>query len=130
MPPAFNGKDFTAIAQQVSSKSAVNPTLWACLVISLPLFLLSKNSNGLLAIMFFTVACLPIVIFTISYFYLLFKNPKYLRSEGYQLRAEAMNLIGDRDNPFHGNARDIIDVIGNPELPPPTVELAKLENHD
>ena len=120
-----NNKHITSLAQQVSSKSAVNPSLWACFVISLPLFLLaSKNQNGL-SIYFFIIACLPLIAFLISYLFLLFKNPKYLRSEEYQLRAEAMDMIGDKDNPFHSEAQDIISVIHNPMLP-----ALKDEKHD
>ena len=130
MPPPFDGKNITAIAQQVSSKSAVNPTLWACFVISLPLFFLVGNSTGWLAILYFAIACLPVIAFLVSFFFLLFTNPKYLRSEDYQLRAEAMDLIGDKDNPFHGNARDIVAVISNPDLPALTVQLPRLQNHE
>ncbi|MDO8571125.1 MAG: hypothetical protein Q7R79_00410 [bacterium] len=130
MPPPFDGKNFTAIAQQVSSRSAVNPTLWACFVISLPLFLLARNSDGLFAILYFIIACLPVIAFLGSYFLFVFTNPKYLRSEEYQLRAEAMTLIGDRDNPFHGEAKDIIAVISNPELAPPTAALPSPKDHD
>ena len=118
----FGEKNITSLAQQASSKSAVNPSLWACLVISLPLFFLTANTKGALVFCFLIIACLPLIAFLISYLYLLFKNPKYLRSEKYQLRAEAMDLIGDMDNPFHADAKDIISVINNPLLPPPNQE--------
>lgn len=118
----YSEKNLTSLAQQVSSKSAVNPSLWACLVISLPLFYLASKTTVILATLLFIVACMPIGAFIFSYLYLLIKNPKYLRSEEYQLRAEAMDLIGDRDNPFHAEAKDVISVISNPALPPPKSE--------
>lgn len=122
MRSPFGENNITALAQQVSSKSAVNPSLWACLVVSVPLFWLSTRTAGMLSVCFIVIGCLPIVAFLISYLYLLFKNPKYLRSEEYQLRAEAMDIIGDRDNPFHADAQDIVSVINNPMLPSPDEE--------
>ncbi|MEK7658743.1 MAG: hypothetical protein AAB352_02640 [Patescibacteria group bacterium] len=118
----FEGTSVNSLAKQVSSKSAVNPSLWACLVVSLPLFLLASKTAGILSFCFFGIAILPVVAFLISYIYLIFKNPKYLRSEEYQLRAEAMNLIGDKDNPLHADADDIVSVINNPMLPSPNKE--------
>jgi hypothetical protein len=50
---------------------------------------------------------------------MLFKNPKLLRSEDFHLRAEAMGLFGDKDNPLNADASDIVAVITNPALPAP-----------
>lgn len=118
MPP-LDSKTLATFAQQVSSKSAVNPTLWACVVISLPLFVLTATVSGWLSIAFFVVALIPVNLFLGSYIYMLFKNPKLLRSEDFHLRAEAMGIFGDKDNPLNANASDIVAVITNPALPAP-----------
>lgn len=118
MPP-IDSKTLATFAQQVSSRSAVNPTLWACAVISLPLFILTSFATGWLAIAFFVVALIPLVLFLCSYVYMLFKNPKLLRSEDFHLRAEAMGLFGDKDNPMNADANHVIAVITNPALPAP-----------
>ena len=110
----------TTLGQQASSKSAVNPSLWACLVVSVPLFFLATKTTGFISGFLLVIGCLPIAAFMISYLYLLFANPKYLRSEEYQLRAEAMNLFGTKDNPLSANANDVVSVINNPALPAPT----------
>lgn len=118
MPP-IDSKTLATFAQQVSSKSAVNPTLWACVVVSLPLFILTTIASGWLSIAFFIVALIPVVLFLGSYVYMLFKNPKLLRSEDFHLRAEAMGLFGDKDNPLNADASDVVAVITNPALPAP-----------
>lgn len=118
MPP-IDSKTLATFAQQVSSKSAVNPTLWACAVISLPLFILAAIATSWIAIAFFIVALIPIALFLGSYIYMLFKNPNLLRSEDFHLRAEAMGLFGDKDNPLNADASDVIAVITNPALPVP-----------
>ncbi len=115
----FDGKSITTLGEQASSKSAVNPSLWACLVISLPLFFFSTEISGILRFCFIVIAFLPVATFIVSYLYLLFKNPRYLRSEEYQLRAEAMGLFGNKDNPLNADATDVISVINNPLLPAP-----------
>ncbi len=108
-----------SLARQVAVKSAVNPSLWACVVISIPLFFLASRTEGWLSVASFIVALIPVGAFAFSYLYLLFKNPEYLRSEEYQLRMNSMRLLGDKDNPLHADAEDIVSVINNPRLPPP-----------
>ena len=115
-----------SLAQQVAVKSAVNPSLWACVVISIPLFVLASKTEGWLSIASFIVALVPVGAFAFSYLFLLFKNSEYLRSEEYQLRMNSMRLLGDKDNPLHANAENIVSVINNPRLPPPDAQ----EKHD
>ena len=115
----FESKTLAAFAQQVSSGSAVNPTLWACVVISLPLFVLCTMVTGLLVIAFFLVAIIPITLFLGSYIYMLRKNPKLLRSENFHLRADAMGLFGDKDSLLNADASDVVAVITSPTLPSP-----------
>jgi len=108
-----------SLAQQVAVKSAVNPSLWASVVISLPLFVLATRTSGWITVVIVIVALIPILIFAFSYLYLLFKNPEYLRSEEYQLRMNSMRLLGDKDNPLYANAGDLVSLVNNPMLPPP-----------
>lgn len=115
----LDSKTLASFAQQVSSRSAVNPTLWACAVVSLPLFILSATTSGWLPVAFFVVALIPVVLFLASYTYMLFKNPKLLRSEDFHLRADAMGLFGDKDNPMQADATHVVAMITNPALPAP-----------
>ena len=116
-----------SLVQQVTVKSAVNPSLWACAVISTPLFILASKVSGWLSAASFVVGLIPVVAFFISYMYLLFKNPEYLRSEDYQLRMNSMRLLGDKDNPLRAQAGDIVSVINNPQLPPPKQQEEKYD---
>ena len=109
-----------SLSRQISVKSAVNPSLWACVVISLPLFVMSTRIVGILSFAFFGIALLPVLAFIISYMYLLFKNPNYLRSEEYQLKAESLKLLGDKDNKLNAQADHVISIVTNPQLPEPT----------
>jgi hypothetical protein len=127
MAHPFGGRTVSALAQQVTSKSAVNPCLWACLVISVPLFSISAFVDGIKFALFFGIALIPVAVYVFSYIYLLIYNPKYLRSEEYQLKAQAIELLGDRDNPLSADAADVVSIIGItnptlPALPPPGKE--------
>lgn len=115
----FESQTLSTFAQQVSSRSAVNPTLWACAVVSLPLFILCTIVSGWLIVAFFVVAMIPVMLFLGSYVYMLRKNPKLLRSEDFHLRADAMGLFGDKDNLLNADASDVVAVITNPNLPAP-----------
>jgi len=106
--------------QAIKIKSAVGPSLWICAIISLPLFILASITNvEYLRIVYIVIACIVLLPFIISYFYFTFTDPSYLRSEEYQSRMRALQLLGDRDNPFGTRAEDIVDIT-NPRLPTPT----------
>ncbi|MFA7252349.1 MAG: hypothetical protein WC027_00635 [Candidatus Paceibacterota bacterium] len=104
-----------SIAKQITVRSAVNPSLWACVVISLPMFFACTQVIGWLSVAFFVIALMPVLAFFVSYLFLLFKAPNYLRSEEYQLKAEALRCFGDKDNFFDAKAGDVIKMITNPE---------------
>jgi hypothetical protein len=110
------------LAQQVAVQSAINPSLWAGVVFSIPLFFLASNTNGWISIASFIVALIPIIVFAFSYIYFLITNPDYLRSESFQLRMNSIRLLGDKDNPMKAHADDIVTLINNPKLPQPKIK--------
>jgi len=124
----FHPFNIGKIAEQVKIiKSAVAPSLWACVVISLPLFYLANITTiEYLRIICIIVACIPVSTYFISYLYFTFTNPTYLRSEEYQVRMQALQLLGDKDNPFGTKAEDIVEIT-NPKLPSPKEQS---ENND
>lgn len=111
--------DVNSVARSLTVRSAVNPCLWACAVISVPLFVLSSYTEGWRSVALFIIALLPVASFVVSYFYFMFSNPAYLRSEGYQLKMESLKLLGDRDNPLNAAAGDVVKLVNNPGLPQP-----------
>jgi len=111
MPPY----DSNSFAKQISVKSAVNPSLWACVVVSMPLYFLGAYVGGIVSVFLFFVGTIPIASFVISYIYLLFKNPDYLRSEEYQIKAESLKLLGSKDSTLNASAGHVIEVVTNPK---------------
>lgn len=107
------------VAQQIAVKSAVNPSLWSCVTISIPLFVLSANTDGWLSVACFVIAIIPILIFGYSYLYFMYKDPEYLRSEQYQLRMNSMRFMGDKDNPEIDLSKEVTSFGNNPSLPKP-----------
>lgn len=81
------------------AKSPINPILYLCIFISIPLFYLATKTEGYMSVTFIIIATFIIILFFIAYFYLLFKNPEYLRSEQYQFQMNQMRFYGDKDNP-------------------------------
>ncbi len=105
-----------SLAKQISVKSAVNPTLWACVVISLPLFILGASTHGIKSFVFIGLGLIPVATFVYSYIYLLMTAPNFLRSEEYQIRAESLKLLGDKDNMLQARAGDVVAIISNPQI--------------
>lgn len=115
----------TNLAKQIVVKSAVNPSLWACVVVGIPLFFLSSTTDGWRSVSFFIIASILVAVFILSYLYLLFTNPNYLRSENFQLSAMGMRMFGDKDNPFQATANDLVSMANNPALPSPNKKSQK-----
>lgn len=119
--------DYNKSFAKITVKSAVNPLLWAIGLIALPLFVLSTiTKNNSLAIGMFVVASLIVITFIYSYCRFLHINPDYLRSEEYQLKAQSLKLLGDKDHPAEVNVSAIVTVVTNPSLPTPIEQ--KIEN--
>ena len=96
-------------------KSPINPILYLCFVS--PVFIyLSTVVKGYESVILFFIGILIIIGFLVAYFYLLFTNPEYLRSERYQLQMEQMRFYGDKDNPKNIEKNDIESLIKNPNL--------------
>ena len=56
-----------------------------------------------------------LILFFVAYFYLLLKNPEYLRSEQYQFQMNQMRFYGDKDNPKNIEIGKTNSLIQNPE---------------
>lgn len=108
-----------SLARQITVKSAVNAPLWSCVGVSVPLFWIGTNVSGLIQIVILITASLLVILFIFSYLYFMFKDPSYLRSEEYQLKANTLKLLGDKDNPLDINADIAVKMINNPRIPDP-----------
>ena len=104
----------THAISKIIVKSVVD-SLGKLLLLSLVIFLLAaifvKETWVLIALI-----CFPgllILMYAISHFYCLIKNPDLLRSEEYNIKKQSIALIGDKDNYKMVDMRTIVD-IANP----------------
>jgi|GEM_PF-1577960 len=124
--PFSNGNNLKLFSKIALKDSAVSPLLWCCGLISIPAFGCSYFASDLKSVAFFVLGFVILIAFGYAYFYLLFTNPNFLRSEGYQFKYEALSRFGDPKNPLDVNTLSVISTenhdksINNPELPPPS----------
>ena len=90
---------------KLTVKSALNPLLWFCAVVSFPtLIVLTVLINNpivpqWLIIGLFCLVALPIICTIFSAIYLLFYDRDKLQSEDYQIRKRSLELIGQKGEP-------------------------------
>lgn len=101
--------------ERVSVKSALNPVLWICGLISVPSIIsigLTQNPSWVIV----TLAITPVAIALIGFLYFMFSDPDRLQSESFQLRKQALELIEEKGSLAIIDASSI-EVISNPDLP-------------
>lgn len=95
-------------------RSALNPILWLCAIITLPaicLYLKWPSEPPQWVIM---LICTPVFTAVLGFFFLLFFDRDKLQSEDYQLRKRSLELIGEKGSDFLVNPANI-ESIANPE---------------
>lgn len=82
-------------ASNLRVRSALNPMLWLCAIVSLPCFILAYLAHGIepLATLLVCIGALPIIATIIGFLYLMVAKPEKLQSEEYQIRHEAIEVI-------------------------------------
>lgn len=90
----------TSLAEHAIGKlkvsSALNPVLWLA-AISIPVgFGTASLSAGILQIAGLCLAFTPIALFAIGFLYFMAKSPEKLRSEEYELRKMALELVEEK----------------------------------
>lgn len=83
-------------AVSLNVRSAVNPCLWLCAVISVPALTAACFVAGTLQTMLLILASIPIVIFAIGYVYFMITDPDKLQSERYQIQKRALEMIHEK----------------------------------
>ena len=74
----------------VKTKSAMNPILILC-IISVPSFIwAASHSQNIVRILFVLMSFFPVLAAVIAYFIWMYRDPKRLQTEEYQLQHEAM----------------------------------------
>ena len=104
---------------KLTVKSALNPILWLCAIVSIPALILvpffQTIQNWL-----FALASLPVITAILGFFFLLLFDRDKLQSEEYQLRKQTLELMQQK-----GQA--LPSPIGESDLIPPPVQGKMIE---
>ena len=102
-------------ASSLRVKSALNPMLWLCAIVSLPCFILAYLLHGIepLDSMLVYIGAAPIGATILGFLYFMTFDPSKLQSEEYQIRHEALEVIKQK-----GSSVEIVpsslEAIANP----------------
>jgi hypothetical protein len=99
----------TSALQTLRVRSAVNPLLWLCALISFPIFSIGIV-KGTLSWYLVITALLPIFAVLYAYFYFMRSNPDYLRSEEFQIQKKTLELIGEKGQEFPVTSSDLVEI--------------------
>lgn len=96
-------------------KSALNPVLWLCGIITIPGFAYVAGAKTEPPMLIQFVIGLPVVVAAIGFLYLLIFDRDKLQSEDYQIRKRSLELVQEKGDRFPVMARTI-EAITNPRL--------------
>lgn len=77
-------------------KSALNPLLWLCGLISIPAMIAALFTSGGLQVFLAVLTALPPAAACVAYAYLLYKDPDKLQSEEYQIQKRVLDIIEEK----------------------------------
>ena len=79
-------------------KSALNPVLWLCAVVTVPVIGFATFAKGptWLVVCLVVLAFLPMALVGIGFVVLLLRDPDKLQSEEYQIRKQTLEMIGEK----------------------------------
>ena len=95
-------------------KSALNPALWLCAVVTVPLAILATvvEEPMWLMVCLVVLAFFPPVLAAIGFVVFLFRDPDKLQSEEYQIRKRTLEMIGEK-----GQEANLVDLAKASKLP-------------
>lgn len=100
---------------RLTVKSALNPILWLCGIITIPT-LVAGTFHPQLAGWIVAVGCSPVVVALFGFLFLLFVDRDKLQSEDYQIKKRTIELAQQKGDP-QPTMVDDIPAIQNPDLP-------------
>ena len=105
-----------ASASGLTVRSALNPALWMCGIVSIPAACLAALLPPPPPWWLVTLAITPVAVTTIGFLYLLVFDRDRLQSENYQIRKQTLELIEEKGDlaPIEAST---IEVIANPDYP-------------
>lgn len=75
------------------------------------------QSSEMISIILVMTLVMVIIATIVAYYIFIWKDPTMLRSEVHVSQMRALDLFGDKDNPLHAEADDVVHLITNPSLP-------------
>jgi hypothetical protein len=87
-------KNSRSAAERLHVRSAINPALWLCGIVSVPCFVfayLTRETS--LALPFFILGAVPVAVAAGGFIFFMLRDPRRLQSEDYQIRQEALDII-------------------------------------
>ena len=96
-------------------RSALNPTLWLCGIITIPV-LVAGALHPNLSTWIVAIGCAPVVVALFGFMFLLFFDRDKLQSEEYQIQKRSLEFAQQKGDPKPLTI-DPSSVIKNPDLP-------------
>jgi hypothetical protein len=100
-------------AMRLNVRSAVNPCLWLCGIISVPAIGSACVLTGPPQVAALGIAAFPLLIFSIGFIYFMLRDPDKLQSESYQIQKRALELISQKGRSIRISPTSI-EAITNP----------------
>jgi hypothetical protein len=98
---------------RVRVRSALNPALWLCGIVSISSFSIGAWSSGAFQTALFVVGCAPISLVIGAFIYFMIRDPDRLQSEDYLIQQRALTLIQEKGGKIPISPTSI-EVIANP----------------
>lgn len=103
------------IGGRLRVKSALNPALWLCAIVTIPTLLIISRQNSEPSLWIILIAITPVVCAAVGFFFLLIFDRDKLQSEDYQIRKKTLDIIQEKGDKFPVVAASI-QAIANPDL--------------
>lgn len=100
---------------RLTVKSALNPILWLCGIITIPT-LIAGTLYPELSSWIVAIGCSPVIVALFGFLFLLFFDRDKLQSEDYQIKKRTIELAQQKGDPYPLEV-DSRAAIENPDLP-------------
>ena len=95
-------------------RSALNPVLWMCGIITIPCVFVITQSNSQPPTWLVIITVAPVAVAVLGFLFLLFFDRDKLQSEDFQIRKKSLEIIQEKGDSF-AIATTSIDAISNPQ---------------
>lgn len=92
-------------------KSALNPVLWLCAVVTVPAISFASYAEGppWLLVCLVVIAFVPLLLAGLGFVVLLLRDPDKLQSEDYQIRKRTLEMIGEKGG--NGRLLELVETV-------------------